>query len=687
MTLLQIRCRVLFLVLTIITKMSAVPAFAGQDDLSVLSLDELLDLEVVSVAKVPEKVSKTPAAIFIITQEDIRRSGINSIPDALRMVPGMHVYQIDANKWAVSARGFASRFSNKMLVMVDGRTVYSPLFSGTFWDSQDLMLEDIERIEVIRGPGGTLWGANAVNGVINIISKDTADSQGGLLKAEVGTYDQESLSARYGGWLNDRIAYRISGKFADHGDYPAVADGDAADSWRQGRLGFRTDMNLAGANKLTFQGDIYDGESGQSIQYVSPMPPFSNLDEVDAPISGGNLLGRWTRTFSSDSEIILQAYYDRTKRQEFLIDETLDTVDVDFQHRYTLQNAVELLWGLGYRHASDDTRGKETMPGVYSYLLYPSVKEDDLYSGFLQGRLPFGGDKGELTLGTKVEHNDHTGFEWQPSTRAMWSFNDKHSMWGAVSRSVRTPSRIELDAQINAGAFALQPSPSALVSYVRLLGNEEIEAEKVWSYELGYRVRPTESFFLDTTIFYNKYEDLINAVPDGMPFLENTFSSTYIIIPVKVANGMDGETFGVELSAQWSVQDWWRLTAGYTWFHFNALNKGESREPRQGFSEGQNAEHRVSLVSYMDLPGNFELNASLYYVDGLSNLGFITMTEIDSRVRFDFNVGYHPNENWTISVGGRNLLENSSREFTDTMDGIVASEIPRIIYTTVAYNF
>jgi outer membrane receptor protein involved in Fe transport len=487
-----------------------------------------------------------------------------------------------------------------MLVMVDGRTVYSPLFSGTFWDSQDLMLEDIERIEVIRGPGGTLWGANAVNGVINIISKDTADSQGGLLKAEVGTYDQESLSARYGGWLNDRIAYRISGKFADHGDYPAVADGDAADSWRQGRLGFRTDMNLAGANKLTFQGDIYDGESGQSIQYVSPMPPFSNLDEVDAPISGGNLLGRWTRTFSSDSEIILQAYYDRTKRQEFLVDETLDTVDVDFQHRYTLQNAVELLWGLGYRHASDDTRGKETMPGVYSYLLYPSVKEDDLYSGFLQGRLPFGGDKGELTLGTKVEHNDHTGFEWQPSTRAMC---------------------------------------------------------------------------------------LINAVPDGMPFLESTFSSTYIIIPVKVANGMDGETFGVELSAQWSVQDWWRLTAGYTWFHFNALNKGESREPRQGFSEGQNAEHRVSLVSYMDLPGNFELNASLYYVDGLSNLGFITMTEIDSRVRFDFNVGYHPNENWTISVGGRNLLENSSREFTDTMDGIVASEIPRIIYTTVAYNF
>ena len=687
MTLLQVRFYVVFLVLTFITEITALPVFSAQEDLSVLSLDDLLNLEVVSVAKVPGKVSKTPAAIFIITQEDIRRSGVNSIPDALRMVPGMHVYQIDANKWAVSARGFASRFSNKMLVMVDGRTVYSPLFSGTFWDSQDLMLEDIERIEVIRGPGGTLWGANAVNGVINIISKDTADSQGGFLKTEVGANEHESLSARYGGWLNDRIAYRISGKFTDQGDYPAVADGDAADNWRQGRLGFRTDMNLAGANKITFQGGIYDGESGQSVRYVSPRPPFSNLEEIDAPISGGNLLGRWTRTFSSDSEIILQAYYDRTKRK-FLVDETLDTVDVDFQHRYTLHNSIELLWGLGYRHTNDDTRGNEIIPGINSYLFYPTVREDNLYSGFLQGRLPFGGDKGELTLGTKIEHNDHTGIEWQPSTRAIWSFNEMHSIWAAVSRSVRTPSRIELDAKINAGAFALQPSPpNMLVSYIRLEGNDETEAEKVWSYEIGYRVRPVETFFLDTTVFYNKYKDLINAVPDGIPFVENTFSNTYIILPLDVINGMNGETFGVELSAQWSIKEWWRLTAGYTWFHFNELNKGISRESRQGFSEGNNAEHQVSLISYMDLPGNFELNASLYYVDTLTNLGFVTKTKLESRVRLDFNVAYYPNENWTISVGARNLLENSSQEFTDTMDGIVASEIPRILYATVAYNF
>lgn len=664
------------------------PAFAGSDDLSVLSLDELLDLEIVSVAKVPEKVTKAPAAIFIITQEDIRRSGVNTIPDVLRMVPGMHVYQIDANKWAVSARGFASRFSNKMLVMVDGRTVYSPLFSGTFWDSQDLMLEDIERIEIVRGPGGTLWGANAVNGVINIISKDTADTQGGLVKAEAGSEEQGLVSARYGGWLNDRVAYRVYGKFTDRGDYPSVVtSGDAADAAHQGRIGFRTDMNLAGANKVTLQGDIYDGDSGQSVQYLSPIPPYNNLENYDASVSGGNLLGRWSRTFSSDSEVIVQAYYDRTERQEFLIGETLDTVDVDLQHRYTLRNQLELLWGLGYRYTRDDTDSVETIPGIYSYNLDPSLREDSLYSGFLQGRLPFGNGKGELTLGTKVEHNDYTGVEWQPSTRAMWSFNETHSMWGAISRSVRTPSRIEHDAKINAGAFAIPPSQGGLVTYVQLNGNKETESEKVWSYELGYRVRPTDKIFLDATVFYNKYEDLINATPMGIPSITNMLDSMYILAPFQVTNGMDGETYGVELSAQWSIKEWWRLTAGYTWFNFNELNRGQSQEARQGFSEGENAEHRFSLISYMDLPGNFEFNGVLYYVDSLPELGFADSEEIDSNVRLDLNISYHPTKNWTITVGGRNLLEESSQEFTETMDGVLPSEVPRIIYTTVAFRF
>jgi iron complex outermembrane recepter protein len=666
---------------------TCVPTLATSEDLSVLSLDELLDIDVISVAKVPEKIANTPAAIFILSQEDIRRSGVNTIPDALRMVPGMHVYQIDANKWAISSRGSASRFANKMLVMIDGRTVYSPLFSGVFWDSQDLMLEDIERIEVIRGPGGTLWGANAVNGIINIMSKDAADSQGVLVKAEVGTSEQRIVSARYGGWLSDRAAYRIYGKVASRGEYSAISGRDADDEWKQGRIGFRTDINLAGANKLTLQGDLYDGESGQTIQYLSPFPPFQNQDSMEAPISGGNLLARWTRTFSNDSEMIFQAYYDWTERQEFLLDETLNTIDLDFQQRYTFKSDLALLWGIGYRFNSDDTSGRETIPGVYSYDLSPNMREDHLYSGFLQGRVPFGGDRGEFTLGTKLEHNDYTGFEWQPSTRAMWKFNKTHSMWGAVSRSVRTPSRIEHDANVNAGAFRLPPSQGGLVTYVQLRGNEETDAERVWSYELGYRVRPTESFFVDSTIFYNKYDDLINGIPQGRPFVTGTPLTRYMVWPIQVDNGMDGETFGFEVSAQWSVKEWWRLTAGYTWFHFNELNTGISREARQGFSEGENANHRVSLVSYMDLPGNFELNGALYYVNNLPKLGFNNDRHIGSRVRLDINLGYHPTENLTISIGGRNLFEDDSREFVETMDGIIASEIPTIFYATVSYNY
>lgn len=667
--------------------MRAVPVLASGEDLSVLSLDELLDLDVVSVAKVPEKITKTPAAIYIVTQEDIRRSGANTIPDVLRMVPGMHVYQIDANKWAVSARGYASRYANKMLVMVDGRTVYSPLFSGVFWDSQDLMLGDIERIEVIRGPGGTLWGANAVNGIINIMSKDSADSQGVLIKAELGTYEQEIVTARYGGWLSDRASYRLYGKFSSRGEHPAVSGRDAADDWRQGRIGFRTDFNRAGTDKLTLQGDLYDGESAQSIQFLSPFPPFYNQETVDAPVSGGNLLGRWTRTFSRNSEYIIQAYYDRTERQEFLLDETLDTVDIDYQQRYTLQNDIEFLWGLGYRFTRDDSQGRETIPGVYSYVLDPSIREDNLYSGFLQARLPVGGEKGEITLGTKIEHNDYSGFEWQPSARAMWIFNDTHSMWGAVSRSVRTPSRIEHDANVNAGAYRLPLSEGGLVTYVQLRGNDDTEAEKVWSYEAGYRVRPAETFFLDATVFYNNYEDLINGLPRGLPSVEQSLGSMYMILPFQVANGMDGETFGFELSAQWSIRKWWRLIAGYSWFRFNALDTGLSQEARQGFSEGENAEHVFSLVSYMDLPGNFECNGSLYYVDDLPELGFSDDLGIDSHLRLDVNINYHPTENWIITVGGRNLLNDSTQEFVETMDGIIPSETPRIIYTAVQYHF
>jgi len=653
--------------------------FGHCNDLSMLSLDELLDLEVVSVAKVPGKVIKTPAAITVITGEDLRRSGAQSIPEALRMVPGMHVYQIDANKWAVSARGFSSRFANKMLVLIDGRTVYSTLFSGVFWDVQDVMMEDIDRIEVIRGPGGTLWGANAVNGIVNIITKDSADTQGGLVALRAQTGPDEEVSARYGGWLNEKTSYRVYGKFFDRENFDKPAGGDAADDWHQGRGGFRMDMNVSATNKLTLQGDIYDGKSGEAVKYVSPTPPFLTFAATDAPVAGGNLLGRWNRIFSRRSEITFQAYYDHIERDEFFVDETLDTVDLDFQHRLDVSGSLEILYGLGYRYTRSDTAGKETIPGIYSYAMNPQVRKNDLFSGFLQGRLKFADARGELTLGSKVEHNDYTGFEWQPSARILWSISDDHSVWAAISRSVRTPSRLERDGQINIGSMA--PPINGLMTFIRLVGNDGLESEKVYSYETGYRGRMSEDLFIDISLYYNKYNDLIAGIPGGAPFPEFSSTGGRLILPVRVEGARDAETYGAEISCSWSLTDWWRLMGGYTWFHLHTLEIGNSLEARQGFEEDQNAHQLFSLTSYMDLPHNFEMNTTLYAVGSLDGL------KIGSHTRVDLNISWHPLEKVTVVAGVNNLFDDSHQEFNDTMDGILASDIPRIFYSKLTMTF
>ncbi len=670
--------------LTSIVCLFFVPAFVEGADLGVLSLDELLDLEVVSAAKVPAKVIDTPAAIQVITAEDLRRNNVQSIPEALRMVPGMHVYQIDANKWAVSARGFSSRFANKMLVMIDGRTVYSPLFSGVFWDVQDTMIEDIERIEIIRGPGGTLWGANAVNGVMNIITKDSADTQGTLTVLQADTNESGEVSARYGGWLNDRTSYRIYGKFFDRGNFDLPSGEEGADDWHASRGGFRMDMNVTASNKMTLQGDLYGGESGESSTYITPFPPFYNQADIDAPVSGGNILGRWTRTFSKNSEMIFQTYYDHTERDEFFVDETIDTADFDLQHRFEALSRLEILWGLGYRFTRGDTIGKETVPGILSYNMNPKVRRDNLFSGFLQGRLPFAGDKGEFTLGTKLEHNDYTDFEWQPSARLMWSLNGNHSIWVAISRSVRTPSRLEHDADVNVGALLLPPQQGGLLTFVRLMGNDSVESETIYSYETGYRGKLTNHLFFDLSLYYNKYNDLINGLPTGAVILENSPTESHLVLPVQINNGMDGETYGAEISCGWSVSEWWRLTGGYTWFQYNTFNEGDFQETRQGFSEDENAHHLISLVSYLDFPHNFELNSSLYYVSSLVGSNGLT---IDPHISFDLNVGWHPTENLTVSIGGRNLFNDAQQEFTDTMDGILATEIPRTFYGKITISY
>ncbi len=648
-------------------------------DIYVLSLDELLDLEVVSVAKVPGKVTRTPAAITIITGEDLRRNNIQTIPEALRLVPGMHVYQIDANKWAVSARGFASRFSNKMLVMIDGRTVYSTLFSGVSWDVQDVLIEDIDRIEVIRGPGGSLWGANAVNGVVNIITKDSADTQGGFVALQVQTGLGGDVSLRYGGWLNDITSLRVYGKFFDRAHYERPDGVDSGDDWHQGRAGFRTDMNLTARDKLTFEGDIYDGKSGESIKYAGQSPESVIFDTVSSPVSGGNVLGRWTHINAHQSELILQAYFDHIERDEFFIDETLDTVDLDFQHSLPLTDDLQVLYGVGYRLSKSDTRGKKNAPGTFSYTMDPQIREDALFSAFVQGRLKVADGRGELTLGSKVEHNDYTGFEWQPSVRFLWLLDDDSSLWAAISRSVRTPSRLESDSTVNTASLA--PPVHGQRLFYQLQGNDSIGSEKVFSYEVGYRKRLSRDLFMDLSLYYNRYEDIVAAVANGKPYIRQGQYGPQFTLPVQMAATREEETYGVEVNVNWVLADWWRVTAGYTWFTMNILDANNSSEGRQGFDEDENAEHIFSLVSHLDVSHFLEVNASLYAISALDQL------DIGSRIRLDCNVGWHPTESVSVSLGVKNLFDDGTQEFSNTVEGILASDISRIVYTRFTMNF
>ena len=600
----------------------------------------------------------------------------------------MHVYRIDANKWAISARGFTSEFSNKLLVMIDGRTVYTPLFSGVFWGVQDMMLADIDRIEVIRGPGGSLWGTNAVNGIINIISKDSADTQGGLVSVEDGNqYNGNSVSGRYGGWLDSRTSYRLYGKYFNQKFFEptttettnGITDSDkTADDLHSIRTGFRLDRNQDNRNKMTLQGDIYQNTFGTKIVHtlLSTLDYFVEVENTD--VSGGNLLGRWQHILAPDSDMTVQVYYDRTQLKQKYLHETRDTLDFDFQHRFSRLQHHELLWGVGYRYSKDDLKSYDTAEGFYYFRFDPDSRGNNLYTGFIQDRYSFAGDRGELTLGTKVEHNEYTGTEWQPSLRFLWKFNQRNSGWAAVSRSVRTPSRLEHDGSLNSSPLSNPFNPAGMPIVTRLISDDRLDSEYLIACELGYKSRPLDNLYVDITAFYNKYHHLLAGFSIGTPFLETGASVPYLVIPAKLGNEFNAETFGIELSGNWSVTGWWRITTGFSWFENNFLNENGDTDSRSQFQEDNESTYQLSLASYMNLPGNLELNGLFFYVDDLDEM------HIDHYTRFDLNLSWHAGDTLALILGGRNLFDPDHREYEN---GVYNSNIPRTFYAKVSWGF
>jgi iron complex outermembrane receptor protein len=631
-----------------------------------LSIEELMDERVTSVSKKATKLSESPAAVAVITQEDIRRSGALSIPEALRMAPGLEVAHVDANKWAISSRGFNGLYTDKLLVMIDGRSVYTPLFAGVHWDTQDTMLEDVDRIEVIRGPGATMWGANAVNGVINIITKSAKETQGAVVTAGAGTEERGFGAIRYGGKISDDTHYRVYVKYFNRDDSVDAAGRQSRDEWDMFRTGFRVDWEPSTENNFTFQGDYYDGHT------IGVFPPNqldlsqSVVEKLD--LSGGNILGRWKHDFSESSHLELQSYYDRVERRSPYSVEVIDTFDIDGQHRFALGERNEVIWGVGYRLIADHGLSA----GFASF--DPDSATHQVVSSFLQDEIRIVPDRLRLTLGSKFEHNDYTGFELQPNARLLFTPNEKHGVWGAVSRAVRTPARYESDIRFKIGS---SPGGGGIPpTEINLLGNPDIKSEKLIAYELGYRVQPNAHVSFDIASFYNVYDDLRTA-ERGQPKFVMT-PSPHVEVPLRLANRMHGETYGTEIAANWKVTDSWKLGAGYTWLNMGLHNTGNDTTAEGAVDD--NPEHQFHLRSYLDLPHHFQFDTAIYYVDRLAR------QNAPAYVRLDVRLGWQPTPNFDFSIGIQNLLDDRHPEF-GTSTGAHATEVERNFYGKLTWRF
>ncbi|MDP2003133.1 MAG: TonB-dependent receptor [Desulfurivibrionaceae bacterium] len=659
------------------------PCSAARANITALSLEELLAVEITSVSKKTEKAGEAAAAVFVVSQEDIKRSGATSIPEVLRMVPGLQVARIDANKWAITSRGFNAFSANKLLVLMDGRTAYNPLFSGVLWNAQDTVLEDIERIEVIRGPGASLWGANAVNGVINIITKHSADTQGTLLTAGTGSEEKGFGTARYGGKINDRTTYRVYGKNFYRDDL-AFADGTKADDdWYQWRGGFRVDSGAPESPySFTIQGDAYNGNADATTNIPATSPPYTTDISNPSNIRGGDLLTRMTRKGTDNSEMTLQAYYDLARSNDRLLGDERSTADLEFQHRFQATAKQELTWGLGYRYTRDSLENSAT------FSFAPASRTDMLLSAFLQDEITLVDDLLRLTLGSKFEHNDFTGYEVQPNARLLYTPHKHHTFWGAVSQAVRTPSQADHDIRISSAIApnAALPAPISLLppglAEIVINGNEDFKSEKLIAYEVGYRTQIHDALAFDLTAFLNDYSRL-RTTPASAHFITANNSgdpALFYQLNYEAGNTMEGNTCGFELVADAKPLDWWRLQLAYTYLRLDLQETGQGLFASED-AEGESPRNQISLRSMMNLRSGITLDTWLRYVDTLPTYG------IDSYVALDARVAWQVNPQVELSLVGRNLLDNAQPEFGYLFINTIPSEIERSVYAQARMTF
>ncbi len=643
----------------------------GEENLAQLGafdLETLLNIEVTSASKKEQKLSETAAAIYVITSEDIRRSGFSTLPDVFRMVPGMQVARVNANQWAISSRGFNGPYSNKLLVLVDGRTVYTPSFGGVFWSDQDLVLEDLERIEVIRGPGATLWGANAFNGVINIISKQAKDTQGLLTSTSYGNLEQPVSSLRYGAKIGDNLHYRVYGRYLSHESFENGAGENLGDDWRMGSGGTRWDWDFSESDLLTVQGDFHRGTVGDLHATPQLTPPYFSNVATDNENTSANILARWTHRYSEDNEFSLQAYYDRLEHGELESKTRENTFDLDLRHRFVLGERNEIIWGGGYRYLP----GELLNPGQIRWT--EAESHHQLANIFVQDELTVIPDQLLFTLGSKFEHNDFSGLEIQPSARLHYTPTEKQSIWAAASRAVRIPTLLDTRLEVDLGVLPATPTTPPVM--LRLTGNPEIGVEEVFAYELGYRVRPHKRLSIDAAGFFNVFNGLSEYQPTGVTF--ETDPGPHLVAEAVARNAIDGFNYGAEVAIDFAVTDRWRLHASYGWIDFDL-------DPSDAPSYST-PEHQAQLRSYLALPGHVELIGAVYYVDSVLPSNGMEDIEIPSYVRLDLGITWRPRERLELGLWGQNLLDNKHPESANFRLRSVA-EVPRSVVGRVTWSY
>ncbi|HEV2623302.1 MAG TPA: TonB-dependent receptor [Frateuria sp.] len=603
--------------------LEAAATTTGPQDLGDLSLENLGKLLVSSVAKSPEPLADAAAAVYVITHDDIVRSGASTLPDVLRLAPNLEVFQTGPGGYTITARGFsgnnaAQNFPNKLLVLIDGRSVYSPIFSGMYWDDQYVMPEDIERIEVISGPGGALWGANAVNGVINIITREAAATPGGLLDVSVGNQER-SAAAQYGGALGGHAHYRVYARDIRRESFDDSAGKDARDGWRSPQAGFRVDWDGGSGDALSLQGDLHERRRGQAGA------PDSRSNEAD-------VLARWQRTLSPDSSLQVQTYYDRVHRWKDADGSgfVLDTWDVELQHNLLLGERNQVVWGAGdriYHYVITPRIGT-----VSSLLWNPAVHTGNLANAFVQDQVALG-PRTQLTLGLKAEDDPYSGLSLMPNARLAWKPGDNTLLWAAVSRAVRTPTPFDEDVIEKLGSLTL------------LTGNPDFRSEKLTAYEAGWRTQMATRAMLSVSVYYNAYDDLKTIEP----------SSTRL--PLVWGNGMEGHTWGLEAWGSYAIDDGWRLGAGLTTRH-QRLRFKPGASGLLGLSQAGNDPARQGFIrSVWNFAGRWTLSADLRGVSALPD------PKVPGYVELDARLGWRVSDRLEFSLSGFNLLHPWHQEY------------------------